>query len=98
MIINWTPTSRKTYFEVLDHLARNWTIKEVENFISEVEHLLEQIKSNPEMFQASRKKKNVRRGLITKHNTRYYRIKPRKRELELIIFWDNRKDPGKSVY
>ena len=98
MKISWTPTARKTYFEVLDHLDRNWTIKEVENFINEVEHLLEQIKSNPEMFQASRKKKNVRKGLITKHNTLYYRIKPKKRELELIIFWDNRKDPGKSTY
>ncbi|MFO8069566.1 MAG: hypothetical protein R6U02_06290 [Alkalibacterium sp.] len=65
MKISWTPTARKTYFEVLDHLARKWAIKEVENFISEVEHILEQIKSNPEMFQASRKKKNVRKGLIT---------------------------------
>jgi hypothetical protein len=50
------------------------------------------------MFQASRKKKNVRKGLITKHNTLYYRIKPRKKELELIIFWDNRKDPGELTY
>jgi plasmid stabilization system protein ParE len=98
MKISWTPTARKTYFEVLDHLARHWNIKEVENFISEVEHILEQIKSNPEMFQASRKKKNVRKGLITKHNTLYYRIKPRKKELELIIFWDNRKDPGELTY
>jgi hypothetical protein len=57
--------------------------------------LLEQIKSNPEMFLASRKKKNVQKGLITKHNTLYYRIKPRKKEIELITFWDHRQDPKK---
>ncbi len=98
MKISWTPTARKTYFKVLDHLAEEWTKREVKIFINEVESLLEQIKTNPEMFQASRKKKNVRKGIITKHNTLYYRIKPRKKELELITFWDNRQEPGKMIY
>ena len=93
MKISWTPTARRTYFKVLDYLAENWTKREVVNFINEVENLLNQITNNPEMFQASRKKKNVRKALITKHNTLYYRIKPRKKELELITFWDNRQNP-----
>ncbi len=50
------------------------------------------------MFQASRKKKKVRKALITKHNTLYYRIKPSKTELELITFWDNRQNPNKLTY
>ncbi|MEX2410259.1 MAG: type II toxin-antitoxin system RelE/ParE family toxin [Candidatus Paceibacterota bacterium] len=98
MKISWTFTARITYIKVLDHLSVNWTKKEVENFINEVEALLEQISSNPEMFQASRKRKNVRKGHITRHNTLYYRIKPRKKELELITFWDNRQDPKKLAY
>ena len=98
MKISWTPTARISYFNVLDHLAENWTIREVESFINEVESLLTKIANNPEMFQASGKKKNVRKGLITKHNTLYYRIKPRKKELELITFWDSRQDPGKLRY
>jgi hypothetical protein len=56
MKISWTPTARRTYFKVLDYLAVNWTRREVEN-------LLNQITNNPEMFQASRKKKNVRKAL-----------------------------------
>ena len=66
--------------------------------MNEVESLLIQITDNPEMFIASRKKKNVRKALITKHNTLYYRIKPRNKELELITFWDNRQDPKKIAY
>jgi plasmid stabilization system protein ParE len=98
MKISWTPTAKKTYFKVLDYLAENWTKREVTNFMNEVESLLIQITDNPEMFQASRKKMNVRKALITKHNTLYYRIKPKNKELELITFWDNRQDPKKIAY
>ncbi len=98
MKISWTPKARRTYFEVIEHLEKAWTEREIQNFINEVDHLLEQIKQNPEMFEESRKKKNVRKGLITKHNTLYYRVRPRKKELQLIVFWDNRQDPGKLAY
>lgn len=98
MKISWTPKARRTYFEVLEHLEKAWTEREIQNFINEVDHLLEQIKKNPEMFEESRKKKNVRKGFVTKQNTLYYRVRPRKKELQLIVFWDNRQDPGKLPY
>ena len=98
MKISWTPTARRTYFNVLDHLEKTWTEREIQNFINEVDNLLDQIKQNPGMFEGSRKKKNIRKGFITKHNTLYYRVMPRKKELQLLLFWDNRQDPGKLVY
>ncbi len=98
MKISWTPIARKTYFNVLDHLEEAWTEREIQNFISEVDKLLAQIAKNPEMFQESRKKKNIRKGFITKYNTLYYRVKPRKKELELLTFWDNRQNPEKLAY
>ncbi len=98
MKISWTPKARRTYFEVIEHLEKAWTDREIQNFVKEVDHLLEQIKQNPEMFEESRKKKNVRKGLVSKQNTLYYRVRPGKKELQLIIFWDNRKDPGNLPY
>ena len=98
MKISWTPTAKKTYFAVLDYLEETWTEKEVQNFIHEVNTLLNQIAQNPEMFKSSLKMKDIRKGFITKHNSLYYRIKPRKKELELLTFWDNRQDPEKSNY
>jgi plasmid stabilization system protein ParE len=98
MKVSWTPTARKTYFKVLDYLEEAWTKREMKNFADKVESVLAQIIETPHMYEASRKKKNVRKGLITKHNTLYYRIKPRKKELELITFWDNRQDPKKLAY
>ena len=93
MDVFWTPKARNTYLKVLDHLEKAWTEKEIQNFINEVDSLIDQIKQNPEMFEESRKKKNVRKGFVTKHNTLYYRVRPRKKELQLLLFWDNRQDP-----
>lgn len=78
--------ARYTYFRVLEYLDEAWTIREIQNFVDRTEKTLSQIVKTPEMFEASRKKKNVRKGLITKHNTLYYRIKIRKQEIELIPF------------
>ena len=98
MEISWTPTARKNYLNVLDYLDKTWTEREVQNFINKVDNLLDQIKQNPRMFEESKKKKNVRKGLISKHNTLYYRVKPRKKELQLLMFWDNRQDPKKLKF
>ncbi|MEZ5197978.1 MAG: hypothetical protein R2764_16800 [Bacteroidales bacterium] len=50
------------------------------------------------MFEASGKKKNIRKGFITRHISLYYRIKPTKKEIELLSFWDNRQDNSKLTY
>jgi len=36
--------------------------------------------------------RNTRKAFVTKYSSLYYRVKPRKKEIELIVFWDNRKD------
>lgn len=86
MIISWTPTAIKTYFNVLDYLEEAWTKKEVQNFADEVEKVLSMIAENPEMFEASRKMKNIRKGFITSHNAVYYRVKPKKKNLNYSPF------------
>jgi len=98
MKISWTPTARITYFEVLDYLAEKWTIREIKNFVDEVENVLSQIAEHPYIFEATRKSKHIRKGFITKHNALYYRVKPRKKEIELITFWFNAKSPDKLIY
>lgn len=98
MEIKWTPTARLTYLEILEYLSKTWTVKEVEKFISKTEHTIDQITSTPYMFEASRRNKKVRKGFITEHNTLYYRIKLRKKEIELLTFWDNRQNPSKLKY
>ncbi len=98
MKVRWTPTARATYFGVLAYLKEAWTKREIQNFVDEVEKVINQIIADPYMFEASRKKKNVRKGFVTKHSTLYYRVKPIKKEIELITFWDNRQDDKRKPY
>jgi plasmid stabilization system protein ParE len=98
MTIRWTTKARSSYFEVLYYLEKAWTDKEIKNFISKVDQLLNQIEQNPEMFEESATKKNIRKGFISRYYTLYYRVKPRSKEVQLLVFWDNRMNPEKLDY
>ena len=98
MTISWTPKARSSYAEVLSYLEKTWTEKEIKNFINKVDQLLNQIEQNPEMFEESKRMKNIRKGFISRYYTLYYRIKPRSKELQLLVFWDNRMNPEKLDY
>lgn len=98
MKISWTPTARDTYFEILEYLEKSWTEKEVHAFAEKVEKVISLIAENPSMFKASEKYRNIRKGFVTKHNAIYYKVKPRKKEIELMMFWDNRQDPLRCPY
>jgi len=98
MKIIWTLRALKTYFKVSDYLQEAWGDTIVRNFALEVEKVIGEIQVHPKMFEASKRYENVRKGFVTEHNTLFYRIKPRKKEIELLIFWDNRQDDKKRQY
>ncbi|MCD6598013.1 MAG: type II toxin-antitoxin system RelE/ParE family toxin [Bacteroidales bacterium] len=98
MTIIWTQRALKSYFKVADYLQEELGERVVNDFTTEVQKVIEQIDKMPNMFEVSKKYKNVIKGFVTEQNTLYYRIKPRKKEIELLIFWDNRQDPKKLKY
>jgi hypothetical protein len=98
MIVIWTFKALKTYFTVCDYLQGEWGSIVVKNFANEVERVIREIKENPSMFEVSKKYKSIRKGVVTEHNTMFYRIKPRKKEIEILIFWDNRQDDKRRPY
>ena len=98
MKINWTLNAKKTFEQILVWLNGNWTNKEVENFLDQTESTLEQIKSNPYIYRASEQNEQVRRGLINRYVSLYYRVRPKKGEVDLLTFWDNRQNPDSNKY
>lgn len=95
MKIIWTYTAKKTFTKIIEYLFENWTVKEVQKFADETRTTLRQIEENPYMFKASKKKNNIRIGFVNKLVSLFYRVRPRKDEIELLRFWDNRQDPKK---
>jgi plasmid stabilization system protein ParE len=98
MTIVWTQKALKSYFVILDYLQNEWGERVTHNFIVNIEHILLQIQKYPKMYETSVHYKNVRKATVTKHNLLFYRIAPRKKEIELLIFWDTRQDDKKKKF
>lgn len=90
--IYWSERAKKSYIHVADFILKKWSVKEVRNFTDITSSTILKIAKTPEMFVAS-KKKDIRKGFITKHTCLLYRIKSN--GIELLYFWDNRQDPKK---
>ncbi len=86
MRVIWTQRALKSYFIVADYLQEKWGERVVNDFTTKIQKVIEQIEKMPNMFEVSKKYKNIRKGFVTEHNTLYYRVKSRKKEIELLIF------------
>lgn len=91
--IIWSPRSRKDFLSILDYLIEEWGEKQAIKLADRVDEALELIAEMPQMYPATTRIPNVRRCVIVKQVTLYYRI--RKKQIELITFFDPRQDPKK---
>lgn len=91
--IYWTDHALAQLKETFAYLEKNWTEKELINLSSEIERTLILISENPSLFPIS-SKKNIRKAVIKKLNTIYYRVRNNE-NIEVISFFSNRKNPNK---
>lgn len=92
----WSPQSENDFSDILEYLAQNWNKRIVLKFIDIVDELINQISSNPKQFPIIQKQKKIRKCVITKHNSLYYR--ERKEFVDILRIYDNRQDPRKLKY
>jgi len=96
MRIIWNPLAIISYNQIIEYLSIEWGKTSVNKFRDLVEDVLSVIRENPNAFECSARYKNVRKGFITKQNTLFYKV--RSKEIELLLFWDNRQDSKKLKY
>ena len=94
--IIWSPLSEKDFFSILDYLQNHWDDKVLFRFIEITEEFLKQILINPRQFPLINKKKKIRKCVITKHNTLFYR--ERNEFIDILRIFDNRQDPKKLKF
>jgi len=92
--IIWSPLSQKDFVLILDYLQNYWDNKVVQVFIEITERSIEQISNNPKQFPLINK--DVRKCVLTKHNTLYYR--DGKESIDILRIFDNRQDPQKMEF
>ena len=91
--ILWTDNAFKELQKTIEYLEVHWTENELKNLAINLEKTLNLISQNPNLFQASNSKKDVRRAVVLALNTLYYRVKGN--DIEILSFFSNRQNPKK---
>lgn len=89
----WTDFALDELAQTIRYLEENWTEKEIRNFSAKLEETIVFISRNPNLFQSSDIKKDIRRAVVAKHNTLYYRLI--NNHIEVVSFFSHRQDPKK---
>lgn len=89
----WTDHALNELEDTFEYLENNWSEKEIVKLALKIEHTIELISKNPEMFQFSLVGNEIRQAVVMKHNTMYYRITGE--TIEVLSFFSNRQSQGK---
>lgn len=94
----WTNKAIKKANAIADYIRSEWTEKEVDNFLNEVDRIIGLIEINPKLFRVSAKRENIHLALVTKHTILIYQLKPHKKQVNILLFWNTKQNPKKLSY
>lgn len=87
----WSPRAKEEYETILSYLSKEWGNKVTLHFLNKTDSLINTISRFPSIYPAHNTEKNIRKCVLTKHITLFYRYQ--NDPIELLSFWDNRQDP-----
>ncbi len=91
--IIWTDEALDNLADIIEYLELRWTKREIRNFSRLLDQQVNLIRSNPELFPTSATSSLLRKSVLTKQTTIYYRVD--NNEIQIVTLFDNRKDPKK---
>lgn len=89
----WSERALADLKNIIDYLTAKWTEKEVRSFARKLDKRLELLLINPRLFQATSKRKNVRRSVLTKQTVIYYTVD--EKNVTIVTLFDSRQNPKK---
>ena len=91
--IIWTDEAFKNLENIIAYLEKFWTEKEIRKFARLLDKQLLLIRKNPALYPISKKSNEIRKSVLTKQITLYYRII--ETQIYLIALFDSRQNPDK---
>lgn len=91
--IIWSPSAKEDLENLTDYLKLHWGLKVLSGFLIQLNRIMNQLSANPEQFPLINSDFKVRKCVVTRQNTIYYRTIENK--VEIIRLFDNRQDPKK---
>lgn len=95
MQVIWSNKAKITYFKILDYLKDNWTKREIVRFAKRSQIVIQAICKNPQLFPTNLNHKDIRRAIVDKNNSFFYKVDSYKQIIYILTFYDNRQDPNK---
>jgi len=92
--IIWTDEALKNLSGIIEYLEQCWTEREIRNFARLLDQQINLIQSNPKLFSTRKTSKSLRKSVLTKQTTIYYRID--NQEVRIVTLFDNRQNPDKK--
>jgi hypothetical protein len=88
--VHWNKLARSDYYQNIDYLLREWSEKDAQEFIDEVDEIEFILKTGKVDFQDTNKR-DVKRYVICKQISLFYKVID-KYNIELLRFWNNYQD------
>ena len=92
----WSPAAEKDLEAVLDYLQLKWSDQILNRFINKIDDNIGLIIGDPKIFPLINKRLKIRKSVITKHNTLYYR--ETSKSIQIVRLFDSRQDPKKLTF
>jgi len=96
--IIWSPEAVETFDDIIDYLSRMFTQKEVAKFVRIVNRRLLLLQQIPQSFRTTARTSRKRRTVLHKRAILFYTVRERKREVELLFFFNTRQNPTKTNF
>ncbi len=90
--IKWTRNAEIELAQILDYLEKQWTNMELRKFATLLEKNLSIITLFPRIFPASTQNNSVRRCIVSKQTSLYYKVEQDK--IIVLSLFDNRRNPS----
>lgn len=90
VIVEWTEQSLDTAIRIKKYLERSFSEKEIETFLTLLSTFENAVAVFPKLYPVTLKKKNIRRAVLSKELSVYYRFY--KKRVEVLAVLDNRCD------
>ena len=86
-------TTEKKLDSLFNYLIEKWSIKVKNEFIEKLDYSIELIRNQPELFPESKEGKKIRKCVVTKQTTLFYRFTSK--QINVITIFDTRQSPKK---
>ncbi|EPR66903.1 type II toxin-antitoxin system RelE/ParE family toxin [Cyclobacterium qasimii] len=94
--IIWSPDAESDFATILEYLELKWGNRITSRFINKVDDSIELILEDPKIFPLINEEMQIRKSVITKQNTLFYRENEDK--IEIVRLFDTRQDPKKLIF